>query len=106
MIITKNLKSFTHAISIDQKTTNKRDERITPICLRVYWINKQGKECRLEVTTTKLQNFKLREQFDYVLSYFDPDEKIISRGLIPSYDELLNVLLKYKVITDKTKCQV
>lgn len=99
-------KLYSHIMTVNQKPANTRDERITPICLRVYWINKQGKECRLEVTTTKLQNFKLREQFDYVLSYFDPDEKIISRGLIPSYDELLNVLLKYKVITDKTKCQV
>jgi hypothetical protein len=99
-------KLYSHIMTVNQKPANTKDERITPICLRVYWINKQGKECRLEVTTTKVQNFKLREQFDYVLSYFDPDEKIISRGLIPSYDELLNVLLKYKVITDKTKCQV
>lgn len=99
-------KLYSHILAVNQPPTNTKDERITPVCLRAYWINNQGKECRLEVTTTKVQNFKLQEQFDYVLSYFDPDEKIISRGLIPSYDELLNVLLKYKVITDKTKCQV
>jgi hypothetical protein len=93
-------------MTVNQPPSITKDERITPICLRAYWINQQGKECRLEVTTTKIRNFKLYEQFDYVLSYFDPDEKVISRGFIPNYDELLNVLLKYKVITDKTKCQV
>ena len=98
-------KLYDHLLTVNQQPNNSKDERVTPVCLRAYWIDKQGKERRLEVTTTKVKDFKITEQLDYVLSVFDPDEKIISRGYLKDYDALLDILLKTGDIQDKTKCQ-
>ena len=98
-------KLYDHLLTVNKQPNNSKDERITPVCLRAYWIDKQGKERRLEVTTTKVKDFKLTEQLDYVLSVFDPDEKIISRGYLKDYDALLDILLQTGDIQDKTKCQ-
>jgi hypothetical protein len=98
------IKLDNHLRTVNPLPASDRDRRITPTLLRTYWVDKQGLERRLEVTTTEMRNFKSYEKWDYVLSVEDNGEKIISRGYIKDYEALLDILLKTGDIADKSKC--
>lgn len=98
------VKLDSHLRTVNPLPAQDHDRRITPIMLRTYWTDRQGLERRLEVTTTKVKNFKSYEQWDYALSVEDNGEKIISRGYIKDYEALLDILLKTGDIADKSKC--
>jgi len=98
------VKLDSHLRTVNPLPAQDHDRKITPTLLRTYWVDKQGLERRLEVTTTEMRNFKSYEKWDYVLSVEDNGEKIISRGYIKDYEALLDILLKTGDITDKSKC--
>jgi hypothetical protein len=97
-------KLYKHIMEVNKPASGIRDEGVWDTLLRAYWIAADGKEYRLEVTTTELVNFKTVEKWDYVLSVQDPTEKVISRGYLRDYNHLLDVLFKEGIITDKSKC--
>lgn len=65
-----------------------------------------GTTIYLDVTTTKADssNFKFKEYWDYVLQEMQPYNHIINRGHISGYDELLDILFRYGVISSKAAC--
>ena len=97
-------KLYKHIMEVNKPVSGVRDSGMWDTLFRAYWIAADGREYRLEVTTTVLVNFKSIEKWDYALSVMDPAEKVISRGYLRDYDHLLDVLLKEGVITDKSKC--
>jgi hypothetical protein len=96
----------THIQNVHGKLANswQYDKMIRDDIFRTYWVDKNGAEYRLEVTTTNVRSGEIVEHWDFVLEETEPNAHIIDRGYLMDYHHLLDKLLQYGVITDKSKC--
>lgn len=95
-----------HIQNVHGKLANswQYDKMIKDDTFRTYWVDKNDTEYRLEVTTTNVSSGEVVEHWDFVLEETEPNAHIIDRGYLRDYHHLLDKLLQYGVITDKSKC--
>ena len=91
-----------------KKPADEKDSGAGPSILRIYFEMPNGEEWRLEVTNIKYSTAKgigVHEDWDYVIStYRNGSEVIIKRGKTKDYNEFLDILLGFGIISDKKKC--
>jgi len=103
--LAKHLNTIHTVYLEDDKYT---DWGVNDHALRLYFVDDKI-DFRLEITTTEVEyngnSYKRVESWDWVLEEIKPYPHIIDRGPLKDYDELLDKLLQYGVIGNKSKCK-